>query len=422
MRTVHLNTYDVSGGAARAAYRLHQGLREKEVDSSIFVETKNGQDETVGAWTPSGSLLDGLRERVKSRWLHYRLHRYQETRPDRVEIFSQARTAHGYRVARSVPGADIYNLHWIRGFIDPLPFFQVIDQPVVWTLHDMNAFTGGCHYSAGCRQFEDACGRCPQLGSDNDDDLSRSVWMRKQESYRQVVNAGRLHIVAPSEWLAREAKSSALLTDAPVHVIPYGLDHALFRPRETEGLRTALEIPSQHRIILFVAGSAQNHRKGFDLLVEALSNLTLGDVTLLSIGSKEPALDTQLPHVPLGTIESDPLLSVFYSLADLFVIPSRQDNLPNTVLESMACGTPVVGFETGGIPDMVRPGATGWLAESGNVRSLRNAIEEALNRDAERQRMGDRCREVVEEEFTLERQARQYKTLYEDLLAQHQCA
>ena len=382
----------------------------------MFVKRKSSEDHTVNEWNPNGTIYDGLKNRVKHRWLNHRFQKYQEMRPNGPEIFSQARTLYGYRMVDSIPNADVYNLHWINQFIDPLPFFKEVDVPVVWTLHDMNPFTGGCHYNAGCRRFEDRCGQCPQLGSNRESDLSRTVWARKQEAYRHVLDTGRLHIVALCEWMAQEVRNSSLLTDAPVHIIPNGLDHHTFRPRETQGMRSALGIPKNHRIVLFVAQSAQNHRKGFDLLAEALGALEQVDVTLLSIGGKEPELDTSLSHLHLGTIESDLLLSVFYSLADLFVIPSRQDNLPNTVLESMACGTPVVGFDTGGIPDMVRPGETGWLAEVGNVRALNEVIEQALRDEREREQMGERAREVVEEEYTLERQARQYKELYEDIL------
>lgn len=140
-------------------------------------------------------------------------------------------------------------------------------------------------------------------------------------------------------------------------------------------------------------------------------------MTLLSIGSRAPTLETARPHHHLGSISSNTLLSVFYSLADVFVIPSRQDNLPNTVLESMACGTPVVGFDVGGIPDMVRPGETGWLAEPESVHSLQEAIEAALSDNERRNQMGQTCRAVVEAEYTLTVQAEAYRALYEQLLS-----
>jgi glycosyltransferase involved in cell wall biosynthesis len=215
--------------------------------------------------------------------------------------------------------------------------------------------------------------------------------------------------------MAKEARASSLFKDVPVEVIPNGLDPDRFFPRNTHGVATALGIPADHRIVLFVASDTRA-RKGFDLLDKALSVLGAEKTTLLSVGGDEPELESDLPHVHAGYVESDLLLSVFYSLADVFVIPSRQDNLPNTVLESMACGTPVVGFDIGGIPDMVRPGETGWLAEQEDVRALRLAIENALSDEAKRERMAKRCREVVEREYALAVQAKAYNNLYRKVI------
>jgi glycosyltransferase involved in cell wall biosynthesis len=245
--------------------------------------------------------------------------------------------------------------------------------------------------------------------------LSRAIWNRKREAF-DYIDDHQLHFVAQSEWIGEQVQASPLTERFSVSVIPNGLDPELFRPRRTKGLRAALGIPSHHRVLLFVAHTTTNRRKGFDLLREATASLSNDDTTLISIGGNEPELATSQPHIHLGRIESDLLLSVFYSLADLFIIPSRQDNLPNTVLESMACGTPVVGFDVGGIPDMVRPGETGWLAEKRDPHSLRQTIETALSQGGIRRRMEGRCREIVEKEYTLDVQAQSYRSLYENLL------
>ena len=415
MKVFHLSTSDNRGGAARAAYRLHLGLRAANIDSSMFVRRKTSEDAHVTKWEPNRSFSSRLKDRFKRRWLRYRFQKHTDSRPDGLELFSQARTLRGNEVASDLPGADVYNLHWINGFIDPLPFFEAVERPVVWTLHDMNPLTGGCHYNVGCRKFEKKCGACPQLGSTADSDLSRSVWSRKRDAYRQAIADHQLHIVADSKWLAQEARKSTLLSEAPIQTIHYGLDHHTFQPRETEGVRRALNIPQSHRILLFVAQSTRNHRKGFDLLTKALSSVSLDDVTLLSVGGERPDIETSHPHFHLGSINSNLLLSVLYSLADLFIIPSRQEAFGQTALESMACGTPVVGFDTGGIPDMVCPNETGWLAEVGNIQSLQEAIEQALQDSDARERMGKRCREIVLEEYTLKRQARDYLQLYKDI-------
>lgn len=418
MTITHLNTSDIKGGAARAAYRLHQGLREIGVKSSMFVRGKSSSDETVRSVHLDQSLIARVRRRWRRWYIQRSFTEYKEDRPDGLELFSDDRTAIASEVVDQCPDADIFNLHWIANFIDLSTFFEWINAPVVWTLHDMNAFTGGCHYNVGCDRYKSTCGACPQLGSDDDRDLSRAIWQRKSDAYQSAIDAGQLHIVAPSRWLAEEVRRSSLLGEAPVHTIPNGLDAKTFHPRETTGVRQAIEIPDHHRVLLFVAQSTKNHRKGFDLLQEALQELSADAVTLVSIGSHEPDLEPDFHHVHLGSIKSDLLLSVFYSLADVFVIPSRQDNLPNTVLESMACGTPVVGFYVGGIPDMVRPGETGWLAEPEDASALRQAIAGALSDETERNRMADRCRQIVQEEYTLDVQARAYKSLYESLLNQ----
>jgi glycosyltransferase involved in cell wall biosynthesis len=381
----------------------------------MYVLNKQSDDESVRQFQPSRDLLTRIRRRWRRQRIQRAFARYDETRPDGLEPFTDDRTPFAGRIFDQMPSADVINLHWIRGFVDLQVFFERVSVPVVWTLHDMNAFTGGCHYNVGCEKYAAACGACPQLGSDDEQDLSRAIRQRKSEAYQSAIEADQLNIVAPSQWLAQEARRSSLLQEAPISVIPNGLDTAVFQPRETAGLRQAIEIPDHHQILLFVAQSTQNHRKGFDLLQKALGELSGDHMTLVSIGSHKPKLEADLPHVHLGSIQSDLLLSVFYSAADVFVIPSLQDNLPNTVLESMACGTPVVGFDTGGIPDMVRPGETGWLADTGNVPALRKSIETALADDDARQRLGERCREVVENEYTLEVQAQRYSHLYQRL-------
>jgi len=314
---------------------------------------------------------------------------YRWTAPNDRELFSDDRTRFKEDIRLQLPPADILNLHWIASFVDLQSFFEHTSCPVVWTLHDMNAFTGGCHYDMGCERYKESCGRCPQLGSQAERDLSRSIWNRKRVAYEKAIRRGRLHIVAPSNWLAEEVEESSLLGEAPLQVIPYGVDATVFRPRMKQDTRERLGISKQRTIILFVAQSTTDCRKGFSFLVSALKDLDSDEkVTLLSIGQGSTSLPLDLPYVNAGRIEEDEVLAKLYSVADLFIIPSRQDNLPNTVLESMACGTPVIGFDAGGIPDMVRPGETGWLAETGNVRSLRQAIESALENDGERQRMG----------------------------------
>lgn len=418
VKAIHVNNNDLSGGAARAVKRLHQGLLQRGVESSIFVRNKESDDETVLEFQP--------RETISS--LLYRVTRYAGMRSDFFPWYvswsrggmpiSDDRSRFAGEVADQLPPADLLHFHWIAEFIDILSFLERVNMPIVWTLHDMNPFTGGCHYTSGCRRFEQACGCCPQLESKKENDPSSRSWERKRAAYKKKARRNSLHVVAPSEWLAREAEQSALFSGVPIHCIPHGLDHTLFRPRDVQHERRKISIPEGQKVALFVAHSSTDPRKGFGILSEALARLQFDDVTLISIGRNAPTVSEGLSHVHVGYVDENQRLSVLYSMADVFIIPSLQEAFGQTAIEAMACGTPVVGFNAGGIPDMVRPGETGWLAETGNVRSLRQAIESALENEGERRRMGQRCREVVEEEYTLERQARQYKSLYESILEQ----
>jgi glycosyltransferase involved in cell wall biosynthesis len=318
-----------------------------------------------------------------------------------------------------MPECDIVHLHWIAGgFVDYWEFFCGISPrvPIVWTLHDMNPFTGGCHYDLGCGRFAGKCGSCPQLGSQDPGDLSRRIWTDKSDVFARIA-ASRLHVVTPSQWLAREVERSSLLQRFPRSVIPYGLDLETFAPKNRVHARELLGLPVDAKIILFVADGLDNRRKGFPLLIEALSGLHgIGGLMLLSVGNGHAEGTLKVPWIHLGPLSQDRMLPAVYSAADIFVIPSLQDNLPNTVLESMASGTPVIGFAVGGIPDMVRPGVSGTLVEPENVAALRVAVEDLLNSPAQLDRMGSNCRQIVEEEYCLERQARRYEALYTGLV------
>jgi len=287
---------------------------------------------------------------------------------------------------------------------------------MVWTLHDMNPFTGGCHYDEQCGRFRAQCGRCPQLGSGDDADLSRQIWQRKQSALERI-EPRRLRIVALCQWMAKAVESSSLLGRFPVSIIPNGLDTEIFAPRERAEARAQLGLPAQGRLLLFVAESLRNKWKGFAHLLEALRGLKPTDnIGLMSIGRGRLETPPDLPHHHLGEIHDDRLLAAAYSAADLFVIPSVQENLPNTVMESLACGTPVAGFDVGGIPDMVRPGLTGALAPVGDSASLRKAITNLLSDSAALAKMSAHCREVAVKEYTLEVQSRRYTALYDELL------
>lgn len=418
MNVLHISTCDVSGGAARAAYRLHTGLRRLGYDSSMFVASRDSDDPTVKGFAPPGDILSRCRRLLRRELIARSFAPYRATQSG-YEPFRDDRSQYRREPLKQLPECDLINLHWVARFVDYRSFFAAVAGriPVVWTLHDMNPFTGGCHYDNGCGRFGDRCGACPRLGSAHAKDLSRRVWRRKREAFKRIPQGG-LHIVTPSRWLAAEARRSSLLGGRPVRVIPNGVDTEDFAPRDRTFARRTLGIPQEARAVLFAAQAVGNERKGFDFLRKALAGLAGPEgLFLLSLGSGEFASGLRTPHIHLGRVDHDRMLSLVYSAADLFVIPSVQDNLPNTVLESLACGMPVVGFDVGGIPDMVRPGVTGLLAPPGDVAALREAISELLKNDAKRKEMSANCRRIAAREYALEVQARRYVELYEQVLS-----
>lgn len=419
MKIVHVNTFDISGGAARSAYRLHQGLQVLGRDSSMFVCQADSKDPTVTEMQRSEDFLHRIGRRLRKDTIARDFRTYRPTRPKGLEPFQDCRSHYRSDFLRQLPDCDILNLHWIgNSFLDYESFFASVPAKtrVVWTLHDMNAFTGGCHYDLGCGRFTDCCGKCPQLGSNDPDDLSHRIWQRKAKAF-SLVDPSRLQFVTPSRWLAADLVRSPLTARFPVAVIPYGLNLEDFAPRDRKQCREILGLPQDARVILFVADGLDNERKGFALLADALSALPRDlPVAILSVGRNKPDVGIDVPWIHVGSVGNDRLLSMVYSAADIFVIPSLQDNLPNTVLESMACGTPVLGFDIGGIPDMVRPGLTGMLVPPRDVGAFGVAMVRLLQ-DPERLReMGRNCRRIATEEYPLEMQALRYSKLYERML------
>jgi glycosyltransferase involved in cell wall biosynthesis len=420
MKIVHVNSNDQSGGAARAAYRLHQGLRQSGHDSRMLVAARTSDDPSVILFNKPMDPLSLARRGLRQLRIARDFQPYRSSRPAGLELFSDDRTAFGSTLVPQLPPADVVNLHWISSFVDYSSFFGSVTatRPIVWTIHDMNPFTGGCHYDLGCGRFERQCQRCPQIGGLRETDLAHRVWRRKQRVFSQLPQS-KLHFVSPSRWLASEVKRSALLGRFPVSVIPYGLDTTEFAPRSKHCARELLGIPQNARVLLFVAESVDNQRKGFRMLVEALEQCgqSIPDLMLLSLGQGVSQTTLRFPWLHVGSVNNDRFLSMVYSAADLFAICSIQDNLPNTVLEAMACGVPVVGHAVGGIPDMVRDGVTGMVVPVGDVGALSSGILQLFSNPERLSDMGANARRIACDEYSLSLQAKRYSALYSELTA-----
>ena len=423
MRICHLSTSDSGGGAARAAYRLHTGLRRLGHESRMLVAEKKSFDPTVTKVATPKDLSTRIRRSLRRKKLRADKEAYPK-RPIGLELFSDDRTEHLEQPAVQLPACDVVNLHWVAGLLDYGQFFPKLPPalPIVWRLADMNPLTGGCHYDGGCGRFSDRCGACPQLCSRDEKDLSRAIWARKRSALDTVRH--RLHLVGTSHWIASEARRSSLLRDVPATIIPNGLDTDDFAPRDKRLCRDLLGIPQDAQVVLFAADSADNVRKGFRLIADALTGITgRPGLVLLSLGAGRPEVLPHLRHLHLGKIANDRLLSAVYSAADVYTIASLQESFGQTVIEALACGTPVAGFASGGIVDIVRPGITGTLAPTGDVGALRRAILEVLSLPSERHaEMSANCRRIAVEEYALDVQARAYVRLYESLVSESACA
>jgi glycosyltransferase involved in cell wall biosynthesis len=285
-------------------------------------------------------------------------------------------------------------------------------------MHDMNPFTGGCHVNLNCFRFRDNCGQCPQIGSNDSNDISNKNWRNKKEIYDNI-NLDQLQIVAPSSWLDRKIQNSSLMGRFRTTVIPNGIDSNLFFPKDRLKCRRYLEIPEKKKIIIFIANSLTVEHKGLNYLLQAVTvSLPFDDKVLILVGNGKPAIEPSIPYIHMNYLDNSQLPAV-YSAADILVMPSLQESFGLAAVESLACGTPVVGFDVGGIPDMVRPGVTGLLVPPKDVKALGDAIQFLLQNDELRIQMSKNCRKIAVEEYSLEVQANRYLKLYREMLSRN---
>lgn len=419
MKPLIISFNDIRGGAYISAFRLHKGLLKLGYNSKMFVAQKFSNLDSVIRFTPSTDFPSRIKRRLKRERNHLVLKKYPAGLLAKHEFFSLPSCEHGYDAIRQMPNADILNLHFFTGFIDLGIFFKQCSPkaPIVWTLHDMNAITGGCHYDHECGKFASGCGVCPILESNKKYDLSYKIWRQKERIYSSIAK-NKLAIVTPSKWLAEQVKKRASLADKIITVIPYGLDINVFRPMEKQPIRNILSIPENSVVILFVAHNISSRRKGLSYLLDALAGIDKSlPLFIVTVGEGAfPADQLHFPSLPLGNIGNEAMMAMAYNAADVFVMPSLYDNLPNTVMESLACGTPVVAFDAGGIPEMVRNGITGTVVPKEDSKALRNAILELLEDEKKRMKFSENCRRIAEEEYNLELQASRYLKLYEELV------
>ena len=411
MRVLLVNSTDVTGGAARAAQRLLQALPLAGVEARMLVQARHGAaDPRVEG--PRGSVQRAM-ARIRPRLDLVPAQRYPK---GRQVLFSAARWAPGGFLERiNASDADVVHLHWINGGMLSIEEIGRINKPVVWSLHDMWAFTGGCHYDEACGRWATHCGACPVLGSDREHDLSHAVFERKRRHFKQVPN---LTIVGLSRWMATCAERSPLLVQARVVQLPNPVDTDMFTPLDRLAARARFGLPENKPLVLFGAVNATgDQRKGFAQISAALKALPPGAVELVVFGAQRPASPPDLGHPAhyLGSISKDVDLCLLYNAADVTVLPSLQENLSNTVVESLACGTPAVAFDIGGNSDMIDDHVNGILAQAFDPHALAAGIRWVVDhREPEKVRAAARGTAV--ERFAMRAVAERYRALYGDLV------
>ena len=411
MRVLIVNTSERTGGAAVAANRLMEALNNNGVKAKMLVRDKETDHLSVAglplSWCHHWNFLW---ERFVI-WLHLHLRREHLFEVDIANAGTDITKLPEFQEA------DVIHLHWVnQGMLSLKGIRKILTsgKPVVWTMHDIWPATAVCHYTRGCEQYQSQCVRCPLLPGDC---LAKRVWNRKE----QMLSGQRITYVCCSEWLAGEARKSALLKDQRVVSIPNAIDIRLYRPQDKQQSRQTLGLPADRRIILFVSQRVTDPRKGISYFVEAVSRLvqqhpemkdTTG-VAILGGHAEEIVSQLALPSYPLGYVSNPSRIVSVYNAADVFVLPSLEDNLPNTIMEAMACGVPCVGFRVGGIPEMIHHRVNGYVAQECDAADLAQGIRYVLA-EADYETLSRDCLHQVAQKYSQQSVASRYIEEYQN--------
>lgn len=382
-----------SGGAGIAALRLHKALLSVGIKSRMLCLAKTSDEEYVEQFSST------LKNRILAKIL-YRLRirnykKFARHNHSNYEITTYPRSIYNVLSHPWVKDADIINLHWLGNFIDYPTFFSRINKPIVWTLHDMNPFLGISHYMGDF------------LSNKQNTKFEQNTLNLKLKAYRKA----DIHIVSLCNWMAQYVQKSNIFANRDQHIIPNSINTNIFKYRDSVLSKKILGIKTDNPILLFCSQSLTNKRKGFDLLLDALDFLST-EYTIVTIGSQNTAINPNIHHIPYGTVKDEFLLALLYSAADRFILSSREDNLPNTMVEALCCGTPVISFSNGGMRDYIQQGINGLIASNQDAKSLAEAIKQSFTIKYNRERISEEA--VLK--FNPHMQATAYASLYSKTL------
>lgn len=397
MKIVIVNSFDTHGGASIAANRLHRYLLESNVDSTMVVAYKSLKDpEILGSNSYFQKLLMVCRTYLDSVFIRFYTKRNKQ-------IFSVGIIGSSSIVDKiNKLNPDIVHLHWITAGMISIIDLSKLKGKVVWSLHDMWAFTGGCHYNNECLNYKNECNKCPILGSQRYSDLSFYNFKLKQKFYPDS-----LRFIGLSKWITEEAKHSKLLAKYNIINLPNPIDCGLFKPKDLEKI-----VLNRKKRILFGAQDNREFRKGFHLLNKAIVNLSTDDFEFCIMGSNNSHADDNR-FTYLGVVSKEVDLVEIYCGVDLVVIPSIQENFSNMILESLSCGVPVVAFDIGGNSDMIRHKFNGYLAEPFSTDDLLNGILWCIDN---KNYLNNNSRKFVLDNFDKSKVIKDYLDFYESFL------
>lgn len=418
MRVLIVNTSENTGGAAVAANRLKEALNNNGIKAKMLVRDKESDDITVAQLNKSWhQKWDFLWERFV---IYMRLH----FKRDNLFLIDIANAGTDITKTREFKEADVIHLSWInQGMLSLKGIRKILEsnKPVVWTMHDLWPASSICHYARNCRNYEKQCGNCPLLpGNGSSNDLSARIWKKK----RKILERNSILFVTCSRWLADKTKKSGLLSGQKVISIPNPIDSRAFTKENREEARLYAGLPEGKKLILFVSQRVTDKRKGMDYFITAINKMVeehpeMKDncgIAILGGKADELADKLPLPSYPLGYVSEEKKIASIYNSVDLFVLPSLEDNLPNTIMEAMACGVPCVGFNTGGIPEMIDHLKNGYVAEYKSSDDLARGIHWVLS-EADHQSLSNEAMKKVNQCYSQYAVAMKYIEAYNQAMA-----
>ena len=413
MRILIVNTSERTGGAAVAANRLMKALNNNGAKAKMLVRDKETETLTVVPLPHS--------PRLRWHFLWERLVIFCRLHFSRQHLFEVDIANAGYDITKlpEFQEADVIHLHWVNQGMLSLKGIQKILQsgkPVVWTMHDIWPATALCHVTLGCQHFTSQCGNCRLLpGGGSSHDYSTTIWQRKQ----RMLADENIYFVACSHWLESEAKRSALLKGQKITSIPNPIDTRIYKRGNKQEARQRLGLPLDKKLILFASQRVTNVNKGMDYLIEACRQLQISDAAVVILGghAEEVVSQLSLEAYPLGYVNDEQRIVDVYHASDVFVLPSLSENLPNTIMEAMACGVPCVGFKVGGIPEEIDHLKNGYVAAYRNAEDLARGIRWILC-EADYDSLSAAAVKKVNRCYSQQSVALKYTEIYNEAIAQ----